>query len=92
MRRVRIVSSSALRVSKYYRYHGVSKAEVRAAVWSKSSVSNYNGSCFEIARLRPDRIGVRDTKDNGAGPILVFTQQEWVAFVGGVKAGEFDSL
>jgi Domain of unknown function (DUF397) len=66
--------------------------EIARAVWRKSSISNFNGSCVEIARLRTDRIGVRDTKDQGAGPVLVFTQREWSAFLSGAKAGEFDSI
>jgi len=50
-----------------------------------------NGSCVEVARLLPDRIGVRDTKDNGSGPILVFPDSEWNAFIAGAKEGQFDS-
>jgi Domain of unknown function (DUF397) len=50
-----------------------------------------NGSCVEISQLLPDRIGVRDTKDNGAGPVLVFTSAEWSAFIAGAKSGEFDN-
>ena len=76
----------------YYRRHGVRAADITRAAWYKSSVSGYNGSCFEIARLRSDRIGVRDTKDKGSGPVLVFNQNEWDAFRTGVKSGEFDSI
>jgi hypothetical protein len=35
-------------------------------------------------------IGVRDTKANGAGPVLEFNAIEWTAFLGGVVKGEFD--
>jgi len=69
-----------------------SAEDIAGAEWRKSSMSNYNGACVEIARLRSDRIGVRDTKDNGSGPVLVFTQNEWGAFLSGAKAGEFDSV
>jgi hypothetical protein len=34
-------------------------------------------------------IAVRDSK-NPAGPALVFTSEEWDAFVAGAKDGEFD--
>jgi Domain of unknown function (DUF397) len=61
--------------------------------WAKSSLSTYNGNCLEIGRLEDSgMIGVRDTKDNGRGPVLSFTQAEWDAFLGGAKAGEFDSV
>jgi hypothetical protein len=34
-------------------------------------------------------IAVRDSK-NPTGPVLLFTPDEWDAFVGGAKDGEFD--
>jgi hypothetical protein len=78
--------------SNYYQLRGVRSEDITQATWTKSSLSAYNGSCFEIARLPADRIGVRDTKDNGSGPVLIFNQNEWSAFLSGAKAGEFDSL
>ena len=66
--------------------------DIARAAWRKSSASTYNGSCLEVARLRSDRVGVRDTKDQGAGPVLVFNRAEWSAFLTGAKAGEFDSV
>ena len=59
--------------------------------WRKSSFSTYNGNCVEIGRPGREIIGVRDTKHLGRGPVLAFTQNEWSAFLSGVKAGEFDS-
>lgn len=77
---------------RYNRSRGVTAAGIRRASWQKSSFSSYNGSCFEVSRLSPDRIGVRDTKDNGTGPVLVFTSGEWSAFIAGAKSGQFDKL
>jgi Domain of unknown function (DUF397) len=74
------------------RFRGVTPADVSEASWQKSTFSNLNGNCVEVSRLRPDRIGVRDTKDNGVGPILVFTGPEWGAFLAGAKEGQFDIL
>ncbi len=34
-------------------------------------------------------VGVRDSKDQGAGPVLAFTEQEWNAFLAGAGSGEF---
>jgi len=56
--------------------------------WRKSSVSGNNGACLEVATTRDGR-AVRDSKDPD-GPVLTFTQAEWIAFIAGAKAGEFD--
>jgi hypothetical protein len=37
-------------------------------------------------------IEVRDTKDQGTGPILRFTDAEFDAFLDGARKGEFDHL
>lgn len=59
--------------------------------WRKASYSNGNGGdCVEVADLPDGGRLVRDTKDDGTGPMLRFTPGEWRAFVLGVKDGEFD--
>lgn len=59
--------------------------------WRKAETSGNGGNCVQVG---PDDDGtsirVRDSKANGEGPELMFTADEWVAFVTGVKAGEFD--
>lgn len=57
--------------------------------WKKSSASNSQGQCVQVAALPGDKVAVRDSKDQN-GPVLIFTDPEWEAFVGGVKKGEFD--
>jgi Domain of unknown function (DUF397) len=57
--------------------------------WVKSSLSMSNGNCVEVASLSGGGIGVRDSKDT-EGPVLRFTPDEWHAFLGGVRNGEFD--
>jgi hypothetical protein len=61
--------------------------DLSTAIWRKSTRSGING-CVEVA-FADERIAVRDSKDR-KGPVLVFTQREWEAFVGGVRDGEFD--
>lgn len=46
-------------------------------------------SCVEVA-IAGDVIGLRDSKDKGRGPVLAFTADEWAAFLGGARKGEFD--
>ena len=58
-----------------------------AAVWRTSTLCDLNG-CVEVALL-DGKVAVRDAKDK-ASPILLFTDREWEAFTGGVRAGEFD--
>jgi hypothetical protein len=59
--------------------------------WRKSSYSGgEGGNCVEVAALPDGGRAIRDTKDKGAGPVLLFTASEWAAFAAGVRAGEFD--
>jgi hypothetical protein len=78
--------------SARYRSDNMPDNEHTCTTWHKSSLSTYNGNCVEVASLRGGRVGVRDTKDKGAGPILAFTQSEWNSFLARARAGEFDSL
>ena len=57
--------------------------------WIKSSLSFSNGNCVEVANLADGGVGVRDSKDP-SGPVLRFTPDEWHAFLGGARKGEFD--
>jgi hypothetical protein len=64
-------------------------ADVTRAVWRKSSYSSGNGGqCVEVARNLPGIVAVRDSKDP-EGPALAFAPKEWLAFLDGVRAGEF---
>ena len=56
--------------------------------WRKSSWSSINGNCVEVAELRGEMIGVRDTKDGGAGPVLLFEQTAWRSFIDGLKGAD----
>lgn len=58
--------------------------------WRKTSRSSGGDNCVEIASAADGGVGVRDSKQGGAGPVLEFTPGEWAAFLRGAKTGEFD--
>jgi Domain of unknown function (DUF397) len=64
-------------------------ADLAGGPWKKSSLSMSNGSCVEVAWLANGEVGVRHSRDR-TGPVLLFTPDEWKAFLGGVYNGEFD--
>ncbi len=65
------------------------RVNLDGAEWRKSNRSGpYSDNRVEVAFV-DGVIAVRDSK-NPTGPVLLFTQGEWDAFVEGAKDGEFD--
>jgi hypothetical protein len=65
------------------------RVDLSQAEWRRSSTSGpHRDNCVEVAFV-DDAIAVRDSR-HPEGPVLLFTQAEWDAFVGGAKDGEFD--
>ncbi|MEU6831028.1 DUF397 domain-containing protein [Nocardia beijingensis] len=63
-------------------------ADLSGARWFKSSFSESNGQCVEIAHLNNGTVGMRDSK-NPTGPTLTFTPAAWDTFLSATKDGEF---
>ncbi|MFJ9409180.1 DUF397 domain-containing protein [Streptomyces sp. NPDC101393] len=57
-------------------------------IFCKSSYSNQERECVEVATNVPAVIAVRDSKDP-AGPVLRLTPASWTAFRGAVVEGRF---
>ena len=63
-------------------------ADLSRAMWRKSSYSNGSGGeCVQVALRIPEVVAVRDSKYPD-GTRLVFSHDEWRAFVAAVRAGE----
>jgi hypothetical protein len=48
-------------------------------IWRKSSHSNGQADCVEVARTQ-ESVAVRDSK-NTSGPVLTFPASRWAAFL-----------
>jgi Domain of unknown function (DUF397) len=72
-------------------YNGMPAAELSGALWRKSSISNSQGACVELAKVGIDEFAVRNSR-NPEGPALIYTRAEIAALIEGAKMGEFDDL
>ena len=54
------------------------------ATWRKSTYSNAQGSCIQAGSL-PGRVLVRDTTQDGTGPVLNIGPAAWREFTASVR-------
>lgn len=63
-----------------------SSPDSTGAGWRTSSRCSH-GDCVQVGPLPARSVAVRDTKNGGAGPDLVFAPAAWSSFIAGVKGG-----
>ena len=68
--------------------HPKGNFDLSRAVWQRAEGGEPGEGAVEIAFV-DDLIGMRNSAEPD-GPVLVFTQAEWDAFVAGAQDGEFD--
>ncbi len=69
----------------------LSGEDLTVVAWRASATGCSGGACVE-AGLTGDQshpVALRRSGDPG-GPVLLFAPDEWLAFIGAVKAGVFD--
>ena len=72
-------------------YNGMPCTYIGGVAWRKSSHSNSQGNCVELAALPDGSVAVRNSRFPH-GPALVYTRAEISALLAGAKDGEFDDL
>jgi hypothetical protein len=75
----------------YSTRNGMPALELGAVTWQKSRRSNPSGNCVELAGLPDGAVAVRNSRDP-YGPALIYTRDEWAAFIAGARDGDFDHL
>ncbi len=63
----------------------------KSTVWKTSTRSGAAGHCVQVAPINNSGVLLRHSKAPDVGA-FVFSPDEWSAFVGGVKDGDFDHL
>ena len=68
--------------------HGVPlRADSPDATWRTSSRCSH-GDCVEVGAVPARAVAVRDTKNRGSGPDLLFTPTAWRFFVAAVRRSD----
>ncbi|MGH3696007.1 MAG: DUF397 domain-containing protein [Pseudonocardiaceae bacterium] len=66
----------------------MSTTDLSPATWRKSTRSNGQYNCVEVADLDGGHRAVRDSK-NPTGPALLVTPTQWATFTTAIRTGNF---
>lgn len=68
----------------------MSRVDLTDVTWIKSSRSEGNGQCLEVAHVGDNMVALRDSKNHSAGPVVIYNGRQWQAFIGGTIDGLFE--
>ncbi|MEU6011412.1 DUF397 domain-containing protein [Streptomyces sp. NPDC001698] len=72
-------------------HSGIPAADLGTEGWHKPWSGTNGGSCVEAKRLPDGTVALRQSTDP-EGPALLYSRDEMIAFLRGVKAGQADFL
>jgi hypothetical protein len=72
-------------------HSGMTATELGTEGWLKPWSGTNGGSCVEAKRLTDGSVALRQSTDP-EGPALIYTRDEMVSFLTGVKSGQADFL
>ncbi|MEV5730773.1 DUF397 domain-containing protein [Streptomyces pharetrae] len=71
--------------------NGMAADQIAGARWQKARASDAKNDCIEVARLSENEYAVRNSRFPD-GPALIYTKDEFDAFIDGVGKGEFSNM
>lgn len=60
--------------------------------WQKSSYCMHESDCVAVAKLSPETVGLRDTKQGDATPSFTLSSKEFMTLITSIKDGACDPV
>lgn len=65
--------------------------QIQSHAWRKSTASNPQGNCVELAQLDSGRVAMRNSRDVN-GVVLDYPSEALGSFMGAIRAGVLDDI